>query len=130
MKRAGNDGVEPCPGCGEKKSLSNAPDLRCAGCEGHLILPAAASIYFGDLSDPLIREAAPDQDLHRLVLDRYRVDRVLGQGGMASVYLALDTKLNRPVALKELKQEMRSEDFVRRFVHAQRGVNEMLGGGG
>jgi hypothetical protein len=34
--------------------------------------------------------------------DRYRIDRELGQGGMATVYLAEDLKHKRKVALKVL----------------------------
>jgi serine/threonine protein kinase len=33
-------------------------------------------------------------------LDEYRIDQLLGQGGMARVYLALDVRLNRQVAIK------------------------------
>ena len=38
--------------------------------------------------------------------DRYRIDRELGEGGMATVYLAEDLKHHRPVAIKVLKPEL------------------------
>ncbi|HEX9633827.1 MAG TPA: protein kinase [Gemmatimonadales bacterium] len=38
--------------------------------------------------------------------DRYRVDREIGRGGMAHVFLAHDLKLDRPVALKVLRPEL------------------------
>ena len=37
--------------------------------------------------------------------DRYRIERELGAGGMATVYLAADLKHDRNVALKVLKPE-------------------------
>ena len=37
--------------------------------------------------------------------DRYRLERELGQGGMATVYLAEDVKHRRKVALKVLRPE-------------------------
>ncbi len=41
-----------------------------------------------------------------VLADRYRVERQIGQGGMATVYLAEDLKLERPVALKVLRPEL------------------------
>jgi serine/threonine-protein kinase len=48
---------------------------------------------------------------------RYRIERSLGHGGMAIVYLAHDRELNRPVALKVLaEQYAQDETFRARFV--------------
>jgi serine/threonine-protein kinase len=48
--------------------------------------------------------------------DRYRLDRELGQGGMATVYLAEDLKHKRKVALKVLKPELAAVLGADRFV--------------
>lgn len=40
---------------------------------------------------------------------RYRVERELGRGGMATVYLAEDLKHHRRVAIKVLKPELAAE---------------------
>src|SRR5437899_8646818 len=44
--------------------------------------------------------------LREAVAERYSVDRQLGQGGMAIVFLARDLKHARPVALKVLRPEL------------------------
>ncbi|HEY7819793.1 MAG TPA: protein kinase, partial [Vicinamibacteria bacterium] len=38
-------------------------------------------------------------------LSHYRVEQLLGAGGVGSVYLAVDTRLERRVALKVLRPE-------------------------
>ena len=48
--------------------------------------------------------------------DRYEIIRILGEGGMANVYLAEDTILNRKVAVKVLRGDLANDEkFVRRF---------------
>src|SRR5258708_4722641 len=50
-------------------------------------------------------------------LGRYEIRSKIGEGGMGEVYLALDTKLDRKVALKILPAEVAShQDRMRRFV--------------
>jgi len=52
----------------------------------------------------------------RALADRYRVERELGAGGMATVYLAEDLKHKRRVALKVLKPELAAVLGAERFV--------------
>jgi eukaryotic-like serine/threonine-protein kinase len=46
------------------------------------------------------------------LVDRYTIERELGAGGMATVYLAHDLKLGRPVALKVLKLATRRSQLM------------------
>ena len=48
--------------------------------------------------------------------DRYRVERELGRGGMATVYLARDLRHDRPVALKVLRPELAASLGPERFL--------------
>ena len=48
--------------------------------------------------------------------DRYQIIRTIGEGGMANVYLAYDTILDRNVAVKILRGDLADDEkFVRRF---------------
>ncbi len=58
----------------------------------------------------------PSPDEIGKLLPRYRVERLLGRGGMGAVYQALQTDLDRPVAIKILPAEAaENEAFVARF---------------
>ncbi|GAA2045554.1 Stk1 family PASTA domain-containing Ser/Thr kinase [Catenulispora yoronensis] len=59
-----------------------------------------------------------DESLVGHVLDgRYRVDSLIARGGMATVYLATDRRLDRVVALKVMHPELaRHDEFVSRFI--------------
>ena len=50
------------------------------------------------------------------ISDRYQIIKSIGEGGMANVYLAYDTILDRNVAVKILRGDLASDEkFVRRF---------------
>ena len=55
-------------------------------------------------------------DLTAALADRYRIERELGAGGMATVFLAEDLKHHRKVALKVLKAELTAAMGAERFV--------------
>lgn len=56
--------------------------------------------------------------MQRVLSGRYELIEIVGTGGMAIVYRALDQKTGREVAVKLLRPEFeRDEEFVRRFSH-------------
>jgi tetratricopeptide (TPR) repeat protein len=56
------------------------------------------------------------QQLQAALADRYTLERELGRGGMAVVYLARDLKHDRPVALKVLRPELAASIGADRFL--------------
>ena len=52
------------------------------------------------------RAALAPVRLPRLLAERYRMDRRLGRGGMGTVYAATDTALERPVAVKVIREDL------------------------
>src|SRR5204863_9858997 len=68
------------------------------------------------------RQEAGGRGLTELLAgDRYRIERELGRGGMAGVYLAHDEALHRPVAVKVLAEHLGDDETFRaRFVREAR----------
>src|SRR5205085_2270290 len=89
----------------EVESLLN----RAGSAENFLDSPAAA------VAAQLVSEPAAVPVLTGLRLGEYVVQAPLGAGGMGVVYQALDTNLNRPVAIKFVSDELADAATRRRF---------------
>ena len=76
-------------------------------------------MFFGAADTELIRNRHVSDVLERLtaaLADRYAIQRELGRGGMATVYLAEDLKHERKVAIKVLRPELSAVLGAERFV--------------
>ena len=58
--------------------------------------------------------------------ERYEIIKSIGEGGMANVYLADDTILDRKVAIKVLRGDLENNDkFIRRFQREAKSVSDL-----
>jgi Tol biopolymer transport system component/tRNA A-37 threonylcarbamoyl transferase component Bud32 len=88
------------------RGAASHPDVAAKGGVG-----VAATPY-----DPGGLVPDPTARLRAAVGDRYAVERVLGEGGMATVYLAEDLRHRRKVAIKVLKPELAAAVGADRFL--------------
>jgi eukaryotic-like serine/threonine-protein kinase len=67
-------------------------------------------------------DTAPVDPLIGVLVDkRYLIERRVARGGMATVYQAMDQRLERPVAIKIMHPHLaEDEDFTRRFIQEAR----------
>ncbi len=94
-----------------------APDRICTSCDARVAADAAFCPKCGSqvaagvpaTSDPLLAA------LERAVGSQYEITRLLGRGGMGSVYLARETALDRLVAIKVLTPEGADAESYERF---------------
>ncbi|MDA1081806.1 MAG: serine/threonine-protein kinase [Gemmatimonadetes bacterium] len=68
------------------------------------------------MSEPPPEIVHTTEQLNTALAGRYVIDRLVGEGGMATVYLARDIKHDRQVALKVLKPELGAVLGVERFL--------------
>jgi serine/threonine protein kinase len=62
----------------------------------------------------------------QMLAGKYRVDRIIGEGGMGVVVAAMHVNVDRPVAIKVLRQELASEpDVIERFAREARAVGRI-----
>src|SRR5262249_41757071 len=86
--------------------------------------PAATSIDCSNVADTLSIAESPSSETPEPIpewLEYFKIEKVLGQGGMGTVYLADDTRLQRKVALKTLKSELAKKSGAKdRFLREAR----------
>jgi hypothetical protein len=79
--------------------------------------PTGGAPTVSPLSTPMTIPPAQVMDLVNAALEgRYAIERELGEGGMATVYLAEDLKHKRKVAIKVLKPELAAVVGAERFL--------------
>ena len=104
---------------GDNAVYARLQSLAADCAKDHRLLDRPAAERFATLfgPDPFpIPETDLTDRLSAAVADRYRIERELGSGGMATVFLAQDLKHDRKVALKVLKPELAAVLGAERFV--------------
>lgn len=80
-----------------------------------------AALVPGPATAPTERPGAGDPLLGEVLDGRYKLEAKIGEGGLGTVYRALHLKLERPVAIKVLKAELRAvPDIRQRFLREVR----------
>lgn len=86
---------------------------------------AATVVGLDNTAEPLLNHTEAAEPLKE-VLGDFELQRKLGQGGMAEVFLARQVSLDRPVALKLLSKEMaKKPGFVERFIREARSMAKL-----
>ncbi len=115
-QRADGKGARRTPPKSGKKPGSNRPRPAVSGGEAPTKAESGRSTAASDRKSKSARRPAPTPAKERKALGKYEVIRLLGAGGMGTVYLATDTDLNRTVALKVLPKERANNPIlVKRF---------------
>ena len=113
--------LPPCPSCGAKLSVSLTAEgkkIRCPKCQTIVSITAEMvnQATYGGGHGSADDHFTDDMEIVDLV-SRYKVEGVLGKGGMGEVLLATDTRLNRKVAIKRVLGDIaKSQTAVRRFL--------------
>ncbi|HEX6054036.1 MAG TPA: protein kinase, partial [Gemmatimonadaceae bacterium] len=94
-----------------------APNDPLAGSAAAFAAPMLADLAARDAADVEARHAAMVVTLQEALAGRYTVERELGRGGMAIVYLARDLRHDRAVAVKVLGRDVVAPAGAERFLH-------------
>jgi tRNA A-37 threonylcarbamoyl transferase component Bud32 len=106
-----------CPYCGTQNRRSASYCNNCGGAlQGAPSAGAAGSGSAAAYGNHPTGRLPPSSRLAGC----YLIEKVIGQGGMAAVYKAVDTRNNRPVAIKEMSQDSLSPSEVQEALESFR----------
>ena len=113
-----------CQTCGAVLAPDSSPAGLCPACLFTQVLSDLGDDPGG--SDPPEGEGEPSGLIAGSTFGPFRIEAVLGKGGMSTVYRAYETTLDRVVALKVLPPEFLHDDtFARRFQQEARVVTAL-----
>ncbi len=108
-----------------KEELSRSQPLRLidpASAESHL----AAAEHSNHLSQNFALSTQDEQFIGQFIGSRYRLDKVLGAGGMSIVFLAFDVKLQRLLAVKLMHAHLKFESrYLQRFQQEGKALSKL-----
>ncbi len=117
------------------KALNKSPEERYQSGQGLIeALQEALQVEeIGDepppvtvLSGPIAAEEESPDSLIGKQLDEYRLEAVLGRGGMARVYRGLDVRLNRRVAIKVIDTPFQTDpEYIKRFEREAQAIAQL-----
>lgn len=109
----------------EDERTTNITTLRGCGVEVLHLCPACGRCYGQEAANCEVDDTVLDgsTSLPFRIADRYQLQRLLGEGGMGTVFSARDLRLERDVALKVIASELTRDTKARaRFEHEARVV--------
>jgi eukaryotic-like serine/threonine-protein kinase len=122
------EGALACEDCDRQAYLSEAcgADTMLRARVDNLLVARDHVASFLETPAVLMLESRVREDLTGRLVDSYQLISRLGAGGMGEIYLAHDTKLDRPVALKFLSPKFAADrDRFRRFHQEARAASSL-----
>jgi hypothetical protein len=122
-----------CTGCGSQFNIEGIEPGRrfiCKRCQSINVVPSSSGTIEAKEELP-VEEVVPEPDSSSVGLagrevGDFRIESILGRGGMGTVYKAVQTSLNRPVALKVLPESISHDaNYLARFEREARVIAQL-----